>query len=578
MKALMRGTTVLLRRVLLRRGFVLLPMSVMLLQFHGFSQTSPDLNSKAFSILQQNCGNSGCHGGADPYSFDVRDPASLLAAKVIQPGNATGSELIRRLEAGIMPLGGYKGQRGAKLPPEDIQILRQWIDAGGPELASRAVKLQRPFISESQVLAAIIRDLESASKADRPYLRYYSMANLWNSVDVEEAELDLYRMALSKLVNHHSWEKEITRPRELGFDNTLLRIDLRNYGWTTGRWREILASYPYGRATADLFEKLDRFQPLSSVSLPSIRLDWFIATASIPPLYHTILRLPATLQHLEELLQVNATFDVEQNMARRFGLRNSGVSRNNRAMERHSTIHGAYWKSFDFAGNNPEQNIFRDPLDLRADGGEMIFNLPNGLQAYFIADRQGKRIDAAPVNIVRDRTNPDDPVVRNGRSCMGCHVRGMNAFRDEISATLRARPQALFDLDRAEVLYSGQPELDRLLELDNTRFSRALGRTGSGTPKGTDEEPISRLARKYETTLTVSQAAADLFIEDPKELQKLIENSTPLQIQGFDQLLGPKGGIKRDAWEQGFGLVARELGIGEFFSPGPWGNEPQKAQ
>ena len=145
----------------------------------------------------------------------------------------------------------------------------------------------------------------------------------------------------------------------------------------------------------------------------------------------------------------------------------------------------------------------------------------------------------------------------------------MNAFRDEISATLRARPQALFNLDRAEALYPGQPELDRLLELDNTRFSRALGRTGSGTPKDTDEEPISRLARKYEATLTVSQAAADLFIEDPKELQKLIENSTPLQIQGFDQLLGPKGGIKRDAWEQGFGLVARELGIGEFLSPGP---------
>src|SRR5213594_3991926 len=97
----------------------------------------------------------------------------------------------------------------------------------------------------------------------------------------------------------------------------------------------------------------------------------------------------------------------------------------------------------------------------------------------------------------------------------------------------------------------------------------ALVRTGSRTTGGTDDEPLSRLARKYESTLTVSQAAADLFIEDPKELEKLIEQSTPLQIQGFDQLLGPKGGIKRDSWEQGFLLVARELGIGEFFAPGP---------
>jgi hypothetical protein len=418
------------------------------------------------------------------------------------------------------------------------------------------------------VLAAIIRDLESAPQADRLYFRYYSLANLWNSMDVEEPELDLYRTALSKLVNHLSWEKEITRPKELGFENTVLRIDLRNYGWTTGTWREILASYPYGLATAHLYEKLDRVQALSSVSLPYIRVDWFIATASTPPLYHTILQLPDTLEHLEELLRVNATFDVERNLARRFGLRNSGVSRNNRAMERHSTIHGAYWKSFDFAGNNPEQNIFRDPLDLRADGGEIIFNLPNGLQAYFIVDRQGKRIDAAPVNIVRDRTNPDDPVVRNGRSCMGCHVKGMNVFRDEISSTLRTRVQALFNLDRAESLYPGQPELDRLLELDNIRFSAAIGRTGGRTPNGSDDEPINRLARKYDGTVSVSQAASDLFIQDPKELQKLIENSTELQIQGFDQLLGSKGGIKRDSWEQGFGLVAQELSIGESLSPG----------
>src|SRR5262245_16741679 len=96
-----------------------------------------------------------------------------------------GSELIRRLEAGIMPLGGYKGQRGAKLPAEDIQILKQWIDAGGPESARLPRSVQRPFISESQVLATIIRDLVSAPEADRPYLRYYSLANLWNSRDVE---------------------------------------------------------------------------------------------------------------------------------------------------------------------------------------------------------------------------------------------------------------------------------------------------------------------------------------------------------------------------------------------------------
>ena len=262
-----------------------------LLASNGFAQTPPDLNSKALTILEQNCG--GCHGGSDPYSFDVRDPASLLVARVIQSGNASGSELIRRLEAGIMPLGGYKGQRGVKLPAEDIQILREWIDAGGPESARLPRRVQRQFISESQVLTAIIRDLVSAPEADRPYLRYYSLANLWNSRDVEESELELYRMALSKLVNHLSWKKEIAQPRPLGSENTVLRIDLRNYGWTAETWQEIIASYPYGVERSGLSKEIDRVQRLSGVSLPYIRVDWFIANASTPPFITRFFGYPA---------------------------------------------------------------------------------------------------------------------------------------------------------------------------------------------------------------------------------------------------------------------------------------------
>src|SRR5262249_18583680 len=161
---------------------------------------------------------------------------------------------------------------------------------------------------------------------------------------------------------------------------------------------------------------------------------------------------------LEAMLHLDAAFDIQQNFAHRFGVRDSGVSRNNRAMERHSTVYGAYWKSFDFAGNSPAQNIFNDPLDLHANGGEVIFHLPNGLQGYLIANKQGQRIDDAPVNIVRDRTNLEDPVVHNGRSCMGCHLKGMNAFKDQLVATLGRRSQALFDLEQARMLYPGQPE------------------------------------------------------------------------------------------------------------------------
>jgi hypothetical protein len=229
-------------------------------------------------------------------------------------------------------------------------------------------------------------------------------------------------------------------------------------------------------------------------------------------------------------------------------------------MERHSTVFGAYWKSFDFAGNNPEQDIFRNPLDLHADGGEIIFSLPNGLQGYFIVNKQGRRIDDAPANIVRDRTNTDDPVVHNGRSCIGCHVRGMNAFQDEIATTFDTRTEALFDLERAQALYAGQMDLETLLESDNRRFAQALARAGVAVPAGALDEPVNRVGRRYESTVTAAQAASDLSFEDPKMLLAIIAGSTELQTQGFDQFLGARGGMKRDAWEHGFAVIAAQVG------------------
>ena len=78
------------------------------------------------------------------------------------------------------------------------------------------------------------------------------------------------------------------------------------------------------------------------------------------------------------------------------GTNNSGVSNNNRVIERHTSRYGAYWKSYDFAGSVGTQNIFTHPLSFTHDGGEVVFNLPNGLQAYYVTNASGFRLDACP--------------------------------------------------------------------------------------------------------------------------------------------------------------------------------------
>jgi hypothetical protein len=545
---------------------------------------APSLAQRARAVLEKNCATSGCHGNERPYKFNVLKRETLVAEKVVVPKSAATSELVKRLVTGSMPLGGYQGKAGQKLPAAEIQLLRAWIDAGAPDGSPTAVitapakaaalpepekpPVKRTFVSEAQVLRTIIQDLSRADERIRPYLRYYSLANLSDNAEVPDSLLELYRTSLSKLVNHLSWEATIVRPKAVDAEKLILRVDLRDFGWDAYIWKQIIAAYPYGVKPRHLTGEIAQIYALSGAELPYVRVDWFVANASISPLYETILKLPKNVAELErDKLFVDVNRNLANERALRSGLRNSNVSRNNRAMERHPARYGAYWKSFDFAGNKDVQNIFRDPLDFREDGGEYIFHLPNGLQGYFISNAKGEFLADAPVNIVRDLSNREDPVVHNGRSCIGCHVKGMQTFHDEMRPQLGFVLKAHFDQDKAEALYRGQEELERVFEEDNRRFQEALKQTGSPLPNSPAEEPVSLLGVRHESTMSVAQAAADVYYEDVKAFQNLVSRSTELGKVGFFQLLGENGGIKRDTWEQYFGLMVEELRLGEYLKP-----------
>src|SRR5262249_36784614 len=151
-----------------------------------------------------------------------------------------------------------------------------------------------------------------------------------------------------------------------------------------------------------------------------------------------ILGLPATERELEKILRLDTLENVRLERVARAGFNGSGVSRNNRLIERHESGGVVYWKSYDFAGNVRRQNLFAHPLgpsndafSFEYDGGEIIFSLPNGLQAYFLVDSKGRRLDKGPTNIVSDPKRPDR-AVENGLSCMSCHSRGIIEKSDQV--------------------------------------------------------------------------------------------------------------------------------------------------
>src|SRR5207302_11016658 len=122
------------------------------------------------------------------------------------------------------------------------------------------------------------------------------------------------------------------------------------------------------------------------------------------------------------------------------GFNSISVSRNNRVIERHDALHGAMWLSHDFNYNSGRHNIFENPLgpvagrhSFRPAGGEIIFNLPNGMQGYMLVNNTGQRVEKAPVEIVSDPLRPDKQV-EAGLSCMTCHGRGLIPKDDQVRA------------------------------------------------------------------------------------------------------------------------------------------------
>jgi serine/threonine-protein kinase len=305
----------------------------------------------------------------------------------------------------------------------------------------------------------------------------------------------------------------------------------------------------------DFLSHADQIRPI-----PFVRADWFVSVATLPPLYEDFLQLPRTLKELEDLLGVDSEANVKEFKAVRGGVVESGVSRNNRVVERHETKYGYYWKSFDFQSSLGAENILSDPLNFKFAGGEMIFTLPNGLQGYMITDAKGNRIDSAPTSIVVD-SNASDKTVKNGHSCMRCHDRGMKTFVDVVRPTVEKLVKAKesgMDADTVLRLYPEQSVMDKLLQQDEERFMTAMQNL-LGKPQV--NEPIKPVTKRFfDEPLLLEEGAAELGLNDVRYFKQALQSRFLIQL-GLSSWLA-QGKVPRDAWEGNFERVVRHLRLG----------------
>ena len=518
------------------------------------AQAQDTLGQQAYAILENKCLNCHGTGGSFTENLLIENRDQLIAGGSVVPNNPGASELYLRListdVAKRMPL------LQPALSDNAIATIRDWITQGAPDWT---VEQDINFITTDTLLDTIQAHLTTLESYERPYARYFTLTHLYNAGETAE-NLQAYRNALSKLVNSLSWGHDIITPHPIDPQQTLLYIDLRHYEWDEWDtrddvWKRIEQDYPYtiefnSETETERFEKLAQIRQNTGSDVPFIHADWFLATASLPPLYHDILRLPDTDLALEQQLNINVARNIQQSpgiRVSRAGIVDSGVSKNNRVVERHTSSYGAYWKSYDFAGSVGAQNIRTHPLSFQHDGGEIVFNLPNGLQAYYISDDKGNRIDKAPTDIV---SNPaaSDPAVRNGLSCIGCHTEGMKTFDDVMRTTIELTENPNYDKTQALRLYVGQDKMDTLLEQDTEKYRQALLKaTGEGFE---DIEPVHRAHEVFEQPLTAVVAAAALGLKTETLVQQ-VQDKQSLQNLGLTSLLGG-GTLNRDAWTAQF--------------------------
>ncbi len=558
-----------------------------------------DLAVEGVRILDQYCGK--CHPGKGNPEFDPADRELMIrsAEKMLVPGAPKDSLLWQRIVDGEMPPPRDIAKNTAvAIPVEDQAILKQWIQEGAPYPEDKA---RGEFITTANIWEWASDDLRKMPQVDRPYIRYFSFDNIHNNYErYSDDEFTAHHAALSKVCNSLSQESRITPTHKVDQSGSLWRIDLRDYGWDGlaydgcglprfSAWKLLLAKYPYGLSydnndDLQFRNHYDDVLRMSGSQMPIIRGDWFIYNSTQDELYYLINRIPNNDARLERHLGIDVRKDFMSKRLLRSAIVNSGISVSNRLMDRHRGRDGYYWKSYDFAINANKNNLAQFPLGpdfdghphpnsaFDQDGGEMIYSLPNGMQAYMLIDGEGNRIERGPPTVVGDGMwTSGTPEVANAISCMNCHANGMRTYADNMKQNL-----AVFgDQKRfTEALFDPRNELKSVLDDDSRRFRRAGFQCYEGVVDKVPEsyfkpgtEPVAMAAHSFWKELSPTDVGYEIGMLPPGgdpamlgfQVLNQVKGNIGLQTQGMMPLTNPNGKIRRETWDNVDGFGAHSL-------------------
>ncbi|HKO93022.1 MAG TPA: hypothetical protein VJU61_17825, partial [Polyangiaceae bacterium] len=334
----------------------------------GLSDEAALAKAAAENVLASNCGQ--CHGGQlTPQTAlagmnYIDDIDQLVTTGKIVPLNSAGSRIVQRMVRGEMPPVS-SGQPA--VTEADITTVSQYIDNPRfwPDVAPTGGNCtdDEQLVDYDQLFQDVNQDLSGEDADDTQFYRYISLTNRFTAGVCADA-LDKDRQGLTKMMNMLSINASIEEPLPVNQDETLFRIDLRDFDWdraisVEGQnfndvWEAIAANNPY--AVEFVGDDADDAKDDTVTAFPIMFADQMMDVAVIGNLYYAIIDVDVNAP-LADFIANELLIDVDQNIldgdSIRAGTTKSRISRQDRLVQRDDieVRGGALWQSFDFEDN-----------------------------------------------------------------------------------------------------------------------------------------------------------------------------------------------------------------------------------
>jgi hypothetical protein len=504
-------------------------------------------------ILNLNCAkcHEGSNSGGMSYILNYQD---LVTNKKIVPGSSSDSPIFIRMTQQQMPPAQITAQRPSL---GDIDLVGQWID-GLPKTALDTCT-PLPFVSNDDQITAMANDVRNLPNADdKKFTRYLTLSYVSNGGDCG-LTMQRQQYALLKAINSVSTNPVIGHPIPIDQNQTIYRIDIRDYNWDrpidlqddgvvdfNDAWLSLVAdAQPF--AVEYTGDQADALKADTQTAVPFMPVNAFVQASQFGDEYYSLIGGKANFQDFtKQVLNVDQAADIADEEVVRGSFSGSGVSHQERAVLRFDQgTAGGYslWTSLDFDGGGgvagvANDSIFSDPIAPKALAGEAIFNLPNGLQGYYVSLADGTRLAQAATGVVVDPSQ-NNGIVTNGASCHSCHNAGMISFGDQVRQFVIDN-KFQFDTDTYQQVmdtFPDQATMQTYIDRDSAVHVNAL--VEAGIPKGTTD-PVSRLYIDFQlANISTAQVAGELQVTKDELVQNLqlldptLQDLAPNSAKGY---------------------------------------------